>query len=93
MMYRIVNRNSFKKDLKRCKKRGYNIGSFASVASQLAKKGKLPAKYLPHKLTGNYKGFWECHIKPDWLLIWDQDDDKGEIHLVRTGTHSDLFKK
>ncbi|MFN4764653.1 type II toxin-antitoxin system YafQ family toxin [Gillisia sp. Q332] len=45
-----------------------------------------------HKLSGNYKGRWECHIKPDWLLIWKQDDTKKEIYLERTGTHSDLFK-
>jgi mRNA interferase YafQ len=53
--------------------------------------GTLPKKFLPHKLSGQYKDNWECHIKPDWLLIWNIDDQANEIWLVRTGTHSDLF--
>jgi len=53
--------------------------------------GKLPPKYKPHILSGNYSGHWECHIKPDWLLIWLQDDNSKTITFVRTGTHSDLF--
>lgn len=57
----------------------------------LRKKGKLPEKYLPHKLKGNYNKRSECHLKPDWLLIWKQDDTKKKIILERTGTHSDLF--
>lgn len=57
----------------------------------LRKKGKLPEKYLPHNLKGNYKNRWECHLKPDWLLIWKKDEVEKEIVLERTGTHSDLF--
>jgi len=57
----------------------------------LEKTGKVPAKNKPHKLTGNYKGFLECHIQPDWLLIWFQNDTQKVIQLTRTGTHSDLF--
>ena len=57
----------------------------------LRKKGELPEQYLSHKLKGNYNNRWECHLKPDWLLIWKQDDVKKEIVLERTGTHSDLF--
>ena len=57
----------------------------------LEQKSILPAKYKSHKLTGDYKGFWECHIQPDWLLIWLQDDTEKTITLARTGTHSDLF--
>ena len=90
-MYRIVYRNHFKKDLKRCRKRGYNINLLTKVIAQLAEKGELPARYKPHKLIGNYKGRWECHIKPDWLLVWLQDDQNKSITLDRTGTHSDLF--
>ena len=58
---------------------------------ELEKNGTVPAKNKPHKLTGNYKGFWECHIQPDWLLIWFRSDATSEIELTRTGTHSDLF--
>lgn len=61
------------------------------VVTQLVEKGSLPPKNKPHKLTGNYKGFWECHILPDWLLIWEQDETIRLITLTRTGTHSDLF--
>ena len=53
--------------------------------------GNVPAKTKPYKLTGNYKGFWECHIQPDWLLVWFQNDATRVIELTRTGTHSDLF--
>ncbi|MBK9329068.1 MAG: type II toxin-antitoxin system YafQ family toxin [Sphingobacteriales bacterium] len=62
-----------------------------TAIEKLQTDGKLPANYKPHKLTGNYKGFWECHIRPDWLLIWLQNDTKKEITLTNTGTHSDLF--
>lgn len=57
----------------------------------LGKDGRLPVKYRPHKLSGNYAGFWEAHVKGDWLIIWDQDDDNKTIHMTRTGTHADLF--
>lgn len=90
-MYKISRFNSFKKDFKRCQKRHYDMELLAAVVARLAKSGKLPAKYKPHKLTGNYVDRWECHIKPDWLLIWKQDEEEKEIILDRTGTHSDLF--
>jgi len=61
------------------------------VVTQLVEKGKLPKENKPQKLSGNYKGFWECHIQPDWLLVWEQDDTIRLITLTRTGTHSDLF--
>jgi mRNA interferase YafQ len=54
--------------------------------------GKLPHKYKSHILSGNFSGYRECHIKPDWLLIWRQNDRSKIIELARTGTHSDLFK-
>ncbi len=92
-MYSISYSNSFKKDSRRCKKRNYEFGLLKTVLLELVEKGKLHAKYKPHKLSGDYKGFWECHIKPDWLLIWEQDDTEKKIKLTRTGTHSDLFKQ
>ncbi len=73
------------------KKRNYNFSEFKKVLSTLETEGEVPNKYKPHKLIGNYSDHWECHIKPDWLLIWFIDDENKEITLVRTGTHSDLF--
>ncbi len=90
-MYKISFTNKFKKDYKLCKKRGYDIALLEEVISLLAKNGKLPSKYKPHILKGNYDGLWECHLKPDWLLIWLQDDNELTLLLTNTGTHSDLF--
>ena len=90
-MYTISFSNKFKKDYKLCLKRGYDISKLEEVINLLAKNGKLPAKYKPHVLKGNYEGLWECHIKPDWLLIWLQDDKELTLLLINTGTHSDLF--
>jgi mRNA interferase YafQ len=57
----------------------------------LAESGTLPPKFKPHKLSGNYNNCWECHIKPDWLLIWQQNDTELILLFMNTGTHSDLF--
>lgn len=91
MMYQIKTTNRFNKDLKRCRKRGYDMELLKGVIQILASKGSLPKKYKPHKLKGKYEGLWECHIKPDWLLIWLQDDKELILILMNTGTHSDLF--
>ncbi len=61
------------------------------LVTKLVEEGTLEAKFKPHILKGNYKGLWECHIQPDWLLIWEQNETIKLISLVRTGTHSDLF--
>ena len=90
-MYEIEFSNSFKKDYKRVKKRGYNLPLLLEVFSQLIEEGYVDCVYRPHKLVGNYAGCWECHIKPDWLLIWKIDENSKLITLVATGTHSDLF--
>lgn len=90
-MYEISFSNQFKKDYKRCIKRNYDISLLEVVLKILREEGTLPSKYKPHLLSGNYAGFWECHIKSDWLLTWLQDDVKKEIYLDRLGTHSDLF--
>lgn len=92
MNYVLVSENSFKKDYKRCKKRNYNLDLLHKTMAMLGESGNLPVKYKSHKLSGNYKNHWECHIKPDWLLIWRQDDQTKTIYLDRTGTHSDLFQ-
>jgi mRNA interferase YafQ len=91
MSYSIEFSGQFKKDTKLCKKRNYDISLLEEVLKKLREKGELPIIYKPHKLSGSYSNFWECHIKPDWLLIWKQNEDKKEIFLDRTGTHSDLF--
>lgn len=104
-MYRISFTNRFKKDARLCKKRGYNTNLLDKVVEELMSNGYVDDKYLPHMLSGDYANHWECHIKPDWLLIWknvdfdlsvDEKDNEVfntdfEIILVRTGTHSDLF--
>lgn len=90
-MYEIEYSGKFKKSLKLCKKRGYNLELLQKVISLLSEHGKLPQEYRPHILSGKYAGIWECHIQADWLLIWQQDNNKLILLLLDTGTHSDLF--
>ena len=90
-MYSVYYQTSFKKDYKRCKKRGYNLMLLKTATTTLAAQGSLPPLYKAHKLLGNYTGYWECHLKPDWLLIWLQDDERKDLIFIRTDTHSDLF--
>ena len=90
-MLKLNTSGKFKKDLKTCAKRGYNLELLQNVIDILRIPDKLPAKNKDHYLTGNYKGRKECHIAPDWLLIYEIYED--ELYLDRTGTHSDLFKK
>jgi len=91
-VYKIKTTNRFEKDFIKCSKRKLDIETLGLVIEILESLGKLPIKYKPHLLSGNYKGYWECHIKPDWLLIWHTNENSKTIELVRTGTHSDLFK-
>ncbi|OAV63611.1 mRNA interferase YafQ [Bacteroidales bacterium Barb4] len=79
----------FKRDLRLCAKRGYNISLIDNVMTLLCETGTLPLVYSPHPLHGIFKGRYECHITPDWLLIWRISGN--EIVFVSTGTHSDLF--
>ena len=90
-MYKLSFTNNFEKDLKRAVKRGYNIKLLEKVIDTLEKTGKLDPKYLTHKLKGNYADCLECHIRPDWLLIWSQNNRSKEIRFIATGTHTDLF--
>lgn len=91
-MYTIEATHQFKKDLKLCVKRGLDSDLITKVIEILEEKGTLPTTYKPHILKGNYKGLWECHIKPDWLLVWEKKDAIRLITLHRTGSHSDLFR-
>ncbi len=87
---RIIRRTSqFKKDIRRMKKRGKDFHEFKKVIEALTGRQKLEQKYQDHMLVGEYKGTRECHIAPDWLLIYELTEN--EILLIRTGTHADLF--
>lgn len=89
--YSIVLTSLFKKDLKTAKKRGYDLTLLNNVVDTLSYGLPLDEKYKDHNLIGNYKGCRECHILPDWLLIYEISDDELILYLTRTGTHSDLF--
>lgn len=91
-MLKIVPSNHFKKDLKLAKKRGLDLTLLKDVVDMLASGQTLPASYRDHPLKSDFKDFRECHIKPDWLLIYRIDNKILELYLFRTGTHSDLFK-
>jgi mRNA interferase YafQ len=90
-MLEIIYSSQFKKDYKIIKKRGYNIKLLEEVLEFLVNNQELPGKYRDHLLVGNYKGFRECHITSDWLLIYKIKNDTLVLALTRTGTHSDLF--
>lgn len=90
-MLSIVISNQFKKDLKLAKKRGLKINHLKEVIDTLANSKPLNEKYRDHNLSGEYSGFRECHIEPDWLLIYRVEDRELELFLFRTGSHSDLF--
>ena len=89
-MLHISYRTKFKKELKQQEKRGKDLKIFLQVAKKLANKEPLEAKFRNHRLKGDYVGRWECHLEPDWLLVYCKNDT--EIIFERTGTHSDLFK-
>lgn len=90
-MLKIVSSNHFKRDLKAALKRNLRLDKLENVVSLLANEEKLPAKFRDHSLTGDYSGFRECHIEPDWLLVYRIESSELELFLFRTGTHSDLF--
>lgn len=90
-MLTIKYERTFKKDFKRVVKRGYHIPLMETVIDMLANEIPLPPKYKDHPLSGNYADCRECHITPDWLLVYKIDNDELILALTRTGTHSDLF--
>lgn len=85
--------NQFKKDLKLAKKQGKDLDKLFEVINILANEEKLDTKFKDHDLSGSYKGTRECHIEPDWLLIYEIDNNALILMLYRLGTHSKLFKK
>ena len=90
-MYEIKTTTKFEKDLKLIKKRGYELRLLKEVIDILSKGEELSPKYKDHYLQGNYVGFKECHIKPDWLLVYKIDNNILVLTLSRIGTHTDLF--
>ena len=91
--YTVKTTTLFKKDFKLAMKRGLNIELLENIIALLAMGEPLPEKNKDHALTGNWVGHRECHILPDWLLIYRMEDDVLVLTLARTGTHSDLFSK
>ncbi len=90
-MLKIRYSSRFKKDFKTIVKRGYDVNLFEEVLNLLIQEKVLPQKYLDHPLAGNYAGHRECHITPDWLLIYKIEKEILTLSLTRAGTHSDLF--
>ena len=84
-------KNLFRKGIKQARKRGKDGSKIQHVVDCLVKDEPLPHNARPHKLSGEWDGFWECHIDGDWLLIYAYDDDSVTLHA--TGSHQDLFKK
>lgn len=92
-MYKIVYTNRMKKDAKLMQKRGKDLGKLVKVLSLLASGKPLPIQYKDHSLTDNLQDFRECHIEPDWLLMYQIYEDTLILSATATGTHVDLFGK
>ena len=90
-MKKVSQTRQFSRDLKRLRKRGKNLDKLQDVVKLLAEGAPLPENYRDHPLMGSWQPFRDCHIEPDWILIYTADGDS--LRLERTGTHSDLFKK
>ena len=90
-MLTIKYQSAFKKDYKRIKKRGYDTRLLEKVVGLLAEGQPLPPEYRDHVLIGDYSGCRECHIAPDWLLVYEVVERELVLYLMRTGTHSNLF--
>jgi mRNA interferase YafQ len=88
-MLTLVYEGRFSKDIEKAKKRGKDMAKLYNIVTLLVAKKALPIKNRNHKLVGNFKDHWECHVEPDWLLIYKKTSTT--ITLIRTGTHADLF--
>ncbi|MDR3109698.1 MAG: type II toxin-antitoxin system YafQ family toxin [Planctomycetaceae bacterium] len=90
-MYEVKTSTKFDKDFNRVEKRGYDMTLLQDVITILQNCNALEKRHKDHPLIGNYIGYRECHIKPDWLLVYKIDTEHDTLELTRTGTHSDLF--
>lgn len=84
--------NQFKKDVKLAERRGKDLAKLKAVLDLLIAEEALPAQYKDHPLRGNFAGSRDCHVEPDWVLIYTLTDKNSHVRLERTGTHSDLFR-
>lgn len=91
--YELRVTGQFKRDLKRCKKRGLPLDELWAVIAKLLNGETLEEKFHAHILHGNREGQWECHIRPDWLLIWKQYEQELVLIMLNTGSHSELLGK
>lgn len=91
MAYKIEVTRQYLKDLKLARKRNFDEAKLIEIIKLLVEGKQLPPKNRDHSLSGDYKGYRECHITPDWLLIYSRDEIVKIVSLTRTGTHSDLF--
>jgi len=92
MKYKVETTKKFRKDLKKLKRSGrFNVEKLESIVDMLKRGEVLPAKYRNHSLLGQFSGTFECHIEPNWLLIYEKRDDILFLYLIRTGSPSDLF--
>ena len=89
--YEIRTYKQYDRDVKLAVRRGLDIEKLLKVVDMLRKDEPLPANLHNHMLSGDYKGYWECHINPDWLLLYEKDTEIRIISLYRTGTHADIF--
>lgn len=81
----------FQKELEKCKKRGWNTDEIKRVMMTLISDIPLDIRHRNHLLSGDYEGYWDCHIRPDWLLLYKLDEHENTIIFARIGTHADLF--
>lgn len=93
MKYKIIPSSRFKRDLKLLDRRGWDFDILSDVIKMLADGMSLPSQYKDHKLSGDFVGCRECHVMPDWLLVYEIDQEILMLYLIRTGTHRDIFKK
>ena len=93
MKYRLKQTSQFKKDYKLARKQGKNLDNLKAIVKMLENGKELPKKCCDHELKGDYKGYRECHVEPDWLLIYKKTESILLLTLFRTGSHSDLFKQ
>lgn len=92
-MLELATTGQFRKDYRRVKKRGYDMELLETVINNLLQEKPLEEHYRDHGLAGNYLGFRECHILPDWLLVYAVNKKQLILTASRTGTHADLFEK
>jgi len=89
-MKHIVPSSRFRKDVRRARRQGRDLATLEAIIDLLAAGQHPPPRHRPHKLGGEYANYWECHVEPDWLLIYEVDDEA--VYLVRAGSHAELFE-